>query len=181
MSTWMNSDGLFVKFGSAEADTIKGGHRQLDDGRHVCEFIVDYTDALSATSAVLGSASASNDGSFGVTMPEGARIEAVEVIAEAAFTSSGTIGSATLEMGLKKASDRSTALDEDAFTTTSFVAGVLDAVGERTYVVPGVTGAGSGIGTTLTENGVVCLRNSAHASHPYTAGKARVRVFYYFP
>jgi hypothetical protein len=181
MAGWMNSDGLYVKFGLDEADLAKGGQRIDGANKYSTEFTIDYTDALSATSAVLGSALATTDGAFGVSVPKGARIEAVEVIVETAFTSSGTIGSATLELGLKKASDRSTELDHDGFLTTSFVGSALDAVGERSYVVVGSTGAGALLGTTISENGVIALRNSAHASHPYTAGKARVRVYYFFP
>lgn len=182
MSTWMNSDGLFVKFGAAEGDFIKGGHRKIDGlNKHVCEFTIDWTDALSATSAVLGSASAGTDGSFGVTMPKGARIEAVETLVESAFTSSGTIGTSTLVLGLKKASDRSTELDHDGFLTTAYVGSKLDAAGERSYQEVGTTGSGALIGTTLAENGVITLSNSQHGSHPFTAGKLRVRIFYFFP
>ena len=179
MAGWMNNDGLYVKFGSDEADLVKGGHYHTDSN-HICEFDILYTDLLSATAAVLGSALATGDGSFGIAFPDGAVTEEIELLVVEAFTSSGTIGSATLELGLKKASDRSTALDADAFTTTSFVAGVIDAVGEKTVIRVGSTGAGSSIGVATTENGVIAVRNSAHATHPYTAGKVRVRIKYNF-
>lgn len=181
--TWMNGDGLFVKFGKEEGALARGG--EVSNGsKHELSFQISYLDALSATAAVLGSAAVpagSATGTFGVVVPEGARIEALEVVVKTPFTSSGTIGSSTLVIGTKKASDRSTELDHDGFTTTSFVAGVLDAAGERTYIVPGVTGAGDDYGTTITENAVICVANSAHASHPYTAGVALCRLFYYLP
>lgn len=172
MGTWLNDDGLFIKFGTESAADVRGGAISSAE-RGLIEFDVDYTDVLSATAAILGRAA----GSYGVRIPEGARIEAVETVVTAPFTSSGTVGSATLVMGLVKTSDETT-LDADAFTTTSFVGSVLDAAGERTYIVPGVTGAGSAIGTTLAENGLVVVSNSQHALHPYTAGSVRVRVFY---
>lgn len=178
MATWMNTDGLFVKLGTSEADVAIGGHYEIDGGRLMAEAIIDYTELLSATSAIVGSIG--KPGSFGLVMPKGARIEAVETIANTAFTSSGTIGSATLELGLKKASDRSTALDHAGFLTTSFVGSSFDVVGERNYIVPGSTGAGALIGTDLSENGVLCARNSQHASHPYTAGQLKVRIYYFF-
>jgi len=182
MSKWTNSDGLVVKFGSAEGDALKGGVVLAgSDGVYKTQFDIDYTDALSATYTVLGSASASTDGALGIQIPEGARIKAIEVIVETAFTSSGTIGSSTLGLGLKKWSDLSTELDHDGFLTASFVGGVLDAVGERSYITVGSTGAGALIGTTLAEDGVICLANTAHGSHPYTAGKAIVTVEWFYP
>jgi hypothetical protein len=181
MSIWVNADGLSVKFPAAQGDVSKGGaHAIVDSGLQELEFIVDYTDLLSATAAILGSAVASTDGSLGVMFPEGAIAEEVELVVLTAFTSSGTIGSATLEIGTIKASDRTTALDADAFTTTSVVGSVLDAVGEKTVIRVGSTGAGSALGVANTENGVIAVRNSAHASHPYTAGKLKVRVKYTF-
>ena len=183
MAGWMNSDGLYVKFGGDEADLIKGGHMIDGANKHQLELIVDYTDLLSATAAVLGSASVTTDGTFGITMPKGARIEAVETVVQAAFTSSGTIGSATFVFGLKKASDRSTELDHDGFFTTAATGTVLGlaTVGSRIYTVVGSTGAGALLGTNISENGVISVSNSAHATHPYTAGKLRVRISYFFP
>jgi hypothetical protein len=182
MSTWMNGDGLFVKFGSAEGDLAKGGHRKLDGAnKHVCEFIIDYTDLQSATYAVLGSAVAGTDGGFGVTIPDACRIEAVETLVETAFTSSGTIATAQLAMGLKKSSDRSTELDHDGFLTAAYVGTKLDAAGERSYQEVGTTGSGALIGTTISENGVICVAALRHANDPFTAGKLRVRIFYFYP
>jgi hypothetical protein len=181
MAGWMNSDGLYVKFGGDEADLIKGGHMIDGANKHQLEVIVDYTDLLSATAAVLGSASVTTDGTFGITMPKGARIEAVETVVQAAFTSSGTIGSATFVLGLKKASDRSTELDHDGFLTASATGTALGlaTVGSRVYTGNASPG-GALIGTTLAENGVISVSNSAHATHPYTAGKLRVRLYYFF-
>lgn len=173
--SWMNSDGLYVKFGTEEGAAALGGEVSTTE-RHMIEFVINYTEVLSATAAIIDGGSGT--GARGVIIPKGARLEGMEVVVETAFTSSGTIGSSTLVMGTKKASDRSTELDHDGLTTTSFVAGVLDAVGERTYVTVGVTGAGDDWGTTLAEDGVLVAANSAHASHPYTAGKARIRLYY---
>ena len=180
MAKWVNSDGLVVKFGADEGDPLKGGTVFSQNGEYHAEFTIDYTDALSATYSVLGSASASTDGAYGVQIPEGARIKEIEVVTLTAFTSSGTIGSSTLGLGLKKWSDLSTELDHDGFLTASFVGSAIDAVGETTIVRVGSTGAGALIGTTLSEDGAICLANTAHGSHPYTAGKAKVRVTYFF-
>lgn len=178
--TWMNTDGLFVKFGAEEAAVARGGEVS-DVDRHEVEFLISYADVLSATDAILGSVKTASDsvaGTFGVVIPEGARIERLETIAVAPFTSSGTIGSSTLLIGLKKASDRSTELDHNGFTTASFVGSLFDAAGETAAVIVGSTGAGALIGTTLAESGVISVSNSAHASHPYTAGLLKVKLWY---
>lgn len=178
--TWMNSDGLFVKFGAEEAAVWRGGEVS-DSQRHEVEFIINYTDVQSATDSILGSiktASDSKAGTFGVVIPEGAFIERLETVALDAFTSSGTIGSSTLLIGLIKASDRVTELDFNGFTTASFVGSVFDADGETTEIKVGSTGAGALIGTVLAESGVISVSNSAHATHPYTAGRLKVKLWY---
>lgn len=171
MATWTNNDGLLVKFGTDEAALARGGERTDVLGNHVIEFVVNYADALSATAAILGASA----GSYGVLVPKNLFIEEIEFVTETAFTSSGTIGSATLVLGLIR-DDRTTTYDVDGFTTTSFVAGVLDAAGEKTVLRVGGTGAGALIGTELANNGYIVVANSAHASHPYTAGSVRVRI-----
>lgn len=180
--TWTNSDGLYVKFAKEEGISGRGGaYSTENDGSTIITFTINYTDALSATYTILGAASGVDAGSYGVVIPKGLRIEEVKVLAESAFTSSGTIGSSTFSVGLKKTSDRSTELDHDGLLTASFVGSAIDAAGERSLVTVGSTGAGALIGTTLSENGVIVVANTAHASHPYTAGKAVVTVRGYFP
>lgn len=178
--SWLNSDGLFVKIGIEEGVSGRGGeYATPDQGRHVIEFTIDWKDCLSATAALLGSVATTANpvvGTFGVLVPEGFIPEEMETTAVVAWTSSGTIGTADLEIGLKKASDRSTVYDADAFTTTSFVGGVFDAADEKVIVKIGATGVGSAYGIALTENALVTVRNSGHASHPYTAGVLKCRL-----
>lgn len=178
---WVNSDGLRIKFGREEADKNIGGQSSTGGDLEVLEFDVDYTELLSATAAVIGSVGAPGQG--GVVIPEGARLVSMDLEVETAFTSSGTIGSATLVMGTVKASDYSTELDLNGLTTTSATGTALGlaTVGTVTTIKAGATGAGDDWGTTLAEEGVLVAANSAHASHPYTAGKLRVRLFYRFP
>lgn len=175
--TWINSDGLRIKFGKEEADVVPGkelaGH---DGGLHVIEFDIGYAEVQSTSNVVLGSVA----GAGAIRVPKGAVPVQLELIAETAFESTGTIGTSTLVIGFLKASDYSTALDVDDLTTTSFVMGVLDATGEDVIVNVGTTGAGDGYGVALTETGVICVANSQHASHPLTAGKARCRLWYVF-
>lgn len=178
--TWMNTDGLFVKFGKEEGADARGGEVS-DAQRHEVELVVDWTDLLSATAVNLGdvgTVDGGKTGSFGVAIPKGAFIERAETIALVAFTSSGTIGTSTLVMGLNKASDRTTAIAANGFFTTAVVGSTYDAVGETTAYTAGTTGAGSFFGTAISENGVICVANSQHASHPYTAGKLKIKIWY---
>lgn len=178
MGTWMNSDGLYIRYGADEADNAKGGLKNNDNGAHEVEFDLSYTDFASATAGL----PAGSD-SFGVVIPKGARIEEVETVVTTAFTSSGTIASSTFVLGLKKASDRSTELDHDGLLTSSATGTALGlaTVGSKTTVKVGGTGAGALLGTTLSENGVIAVANSAHGSHPHTAGAIKVRVRYFYP
>lgn len=176
--SWTNSDGLYIKMGKEEGISAKGGlPRQAGD---TYEFVatIDYSEALSATYAIVDGGS--DVGPYGIVIPEGLRIKEVEVFTETAFTSSGTIGSATFALGLKQR-DRSTELDHDGLLTASFVGSALDAAGETTVVRVGSTGAGALLGTTLSQDGVLVVANTAHGSHPYTAGKAIVRIRGYYP
>lgn len=177
--SWMNSDGLYVKFSKEEGQVASGGTVRTAGGVHFIEVDIPYTELASATNAIVGSVA--NPGALGVVVPEGARIQAVETLVTTAFTSSGTVGTSTLVLGLKKLSDRSTELDHDGFLTTAFVGSKLDAAGERNYQEVGTTGSGALIGTSISENGVLSASNSQHASHPYTAGELKVRIYYFTP
>jgi hypothetical protein len=174
--SWTNGDGLYIKYGTEAADVAPGGMLNNLDGRHVIEFDLDWTDLLSATAAILGSASTS--GTQGVLIPKNFIVDEIRWTVTEAFTSSGTIGSSTIVMGTVRATDRSTAIDVDGYTTSSFVASVLDALGETTVMIVGTTGAGADMGTIASDtyDGVLVVANSAHASHPYTAGTVRVRM-----
>jgi hypothetical protein len=178
MGTWMNNDGLYIRYGDDEAEVAKGGQYSTDGSLHEVEAVLPYTDFDSATPLLPHSSD-----SFGVVIPKGARIEEIETVVQAAFTSSGTIGSSTLLLGLKKGSDRSTELDHDGFTTTAATGTALGlaTAGTKTTIKVGSTGAGALIGTTLAENGVLVASNSAHATHPHTAGTVVVRIRYRFP
>lgn len=176
--SWMNTDGLYVKFGNEEAAPAHGGFLNNIDGAHEISFYVDYTDVLSATYTVLGAASGTTTGEFGVIVPKNFYIEYVQVFTQTAFTSSGTIGTSTFSLGTKRATDRSTEIDHDGLLTTSFTGGSIDAAGERNTVAVGSTGAGAliGINASSLYDGVIVVANTQHASHPFTAGKAIVRI-----
>jgi hypothetical protein len=183
---WMNVDGLYVKFGSEEQAVAKGGeYRMSFDNLHEYAFTIDYRDVLSATQTVLGSVAFAGQtaGAFGVIIPKGLRIQDVETFVETAFTSSGTIASSTMQIGLANKSDRSTVLSATAITTAAATGTALGlaTVGTTTRIIVGSTGAGAFLGTTVATEGVIIASNSAHATNPYTAGKLIVKVRGYYP
>lgn len=179
-NTWMNADGLFVKFGTAEGDVAPSGEILKYGDRGELEMVIDYTEMLSATAAIVGSVG--SPGAFGPVLPKGVTIEQVEFFVETAFTSSGTIGSATVVLGTFLASDRTTADSATALSTTALTGTALGlaTAGTKTIVNVGSTGAGAYIGTVIAANAVINVRNSTHATNPFTAGKLKVRVTYFY-
>ncbi len=183
MTIWQNADNLSVRFGRDEAGLAKGAEKgAFDNGNHVIEFLIRASDLQSATEAILGSVSSTAEGvgTLGVLVPEGARISALEIVTETAFTSTGTIGTASVEIGLINANDRSTEIDFDGLADANFVGSRIDAVGERTYLEIGSTGDGALMATTLTAPGLITVRAAQHASHPLAAGVLRCRLYYRF-
>lgn len=177
---WTNADGLIIKMGVEEARENASGEFRTIGPYRVSEFVLDWRDMVSATAVALGDAANSPwNGTLGANLPQGARIEEIETVVETAFTSSGTIASATVVLGLNRL-DRTTELDADGFTTTAATGSVLGlaTVGTKTVIRRGSTGAGALIGTNLAQAGYLVAANSAHASHPFTAGRLVVRVYW---
>jgi hypothetical protein len=181
MGVSVNSDGLVVRYGADEGDRALGGELKTFGPERIVTAKIKYTDALSTTAKLIGNGTATNDGTVGIVIPKGARIKAVEIIVKTAFTSSGTLASATLPIGLIKASDRSTTLDLTAFTTTAFVGSNLDTAGKRSFLTIGSTGVGTQVGATISENGYLVVANSTHGTNPYTAGEIQLNVIFYDP
>lgn len=166
MGTWKNSDNLFVKLGVSEAasqDTTKGAAGEYKDGvggARITEVVLDLTDLNTSTSIII------NDVAF---LPDNARIEEVELVTTTAATSGGA---ATLDVGLIKNADRSTAIDEDGLIAAAAIA-TFNAAGERLNLVVGSTGAGAMIGTTNTFPGLLVAKAGTAT---FTAGVVRIRV-----
>lgn len=159
--SWNNNDGLYVKFHKELATKGSAGAVPVaDDTLHVVEAVITLTD-LGTTEAIVDNHT---------VIPSGSFIEEVVVVADVAATSGG---SPTLDVGLIR-QDRTTAYDDDglvaALAMTSY-----DAIGERTTLTKGVSGAGALVGTVLANSGVITAsRNTA----TYTAGVVRVRIKY---
>ena len=168
--SWMNDDGLYVTFGTEKADPSKGGQLAVADGewKVVEAEIADMTD-LGTTAEIIGTEG--GEAARGVEVPKGAFIYKVVLEVETACTSGG---SATLDIGLIQAADRTTAVDDDGLIAAGALA-TMDAAGDIVEYTQGSTGHGALIGTALAANSVLCASYNTAA---FTAGKVRIRVYY---
>lgn len=163
MGTWMNSDGLYIKFGVDEATDGVGGEYRTNGPQRLAEV------KLTLTSAGLSPAIVDDN----VWLPKGARIEKVEVVTETAATSGGL---ATLNVGLQR-NDRSTELDYDGLVAALALASI-DTAGETNVLTKGSTGAGALLGTSLANPGYLTFDYDTAA---FTAGVVKVRIYWSKP
>ena len=163
MSTWHNNDGLFIRFGTKEAEVGVAGEYRTNGPQRMVEVTIPAMTAL-------GTGAAIQDDS--AVIPKGARIEKVEVITDTLVTSGG---SATLNIGLIR-TDRTTELDYDGLVAALALAS-FNAAGETAVLTTAVTSAGALLGTTLANNGLITADYDTAA---FTAGAIRVRVYYRF-
>jgi len=160
---WLNSDGLYLEFGTAKATANTAGEYITTGALREIEVKIDLT--------TLGTSPAIQSDT--VFIPAGVRIEEVEIVTQTAATSGG---SAVLNVGLIQ-TDRSTAIDVDGLIAAIAITS-HDAAGEKTVLRVGSTGAGALIGTTTANVGMLVADYDTAA---YTAGVIYVRIRYYRP
>lgn len=153
-STWTNSDGLRVGFGTRTTETTvaaqprEGGYRQ------------------SAVMEIKGTDIADTDVArqlaYGVTIPAESLVESAKLFVTTAFAGA----TAVMDIGTYNASSGA-AIDDDGFASAVAVATLVDnAV---------VTGAGAQIGTVLATNSKIGVTYDTAA---FTAGLATLVVEY---
>jgi hypothetical protein len=164
MGTWLNKDGLYIKYGTSEAasqDPTKdpaGDYNTGGNALSVTECHVDLTDLNTSTSIILNDV---------LIVPKNARVEEIEV-----EVVTGAVGAtATLDVGLIR-TDRTTELDYNGFVAAAAVA-TLDTAGKRLNLIKGSTAAGALIGTTLANPGLWVAKAGTAV---FTAGLIRVRA-----
>jgi hypothetical protein len=163
MGTWTNNDNLHLKFGTDKATATVAGEYRTDGAIREVEIKIDLT-ALTATETILADTT---------VIPSGVRIQEVLVIAETA-AATGT----AIDLGLIKASDRSTEIDYDGLLA-AFPTASMNADGEQDSVVIGHTYVGNLVGTTTAYAGLISAsRTDATA---FTAGVLKVKIRYYKP
>jgi hypothetical protein len=164
MGTWLNDDGLYIKYGPTSFEsTAKGGEFATSlEGQNVVEMTVTLTD-LADANAIL------NDQ---VKLPENALITQVTIVPTVLATSGG---SAVLDIGVID-TDRSSNGDDDALVAALPLAS-MDTVGETTILRQGDTYHGALVGAELTTSDGVYL-TFGYDTAAFTAGVIKVRVFY---
>lgn len=162
-NTWLNKDGLYLKYGTAQATPNKAGEYCYDGPRHVIEISITDMTKITAT-----------DGSYFVSdqvfFPKNARIESVEVLTETAATGSGAV----LNLGLVK-TDRTTEIDFNGFIAALPQTSMTPA-GKWTQLHEGDTDAGALIGTTTSNVGYIVADYDTAA---FTAGAIKIRIYYH--
>lgn len=165
-AAYKNADGMWVRPGPVEAVSAKYGEFTTFGQTRVFEQKIDFSDfAAFDTAKVLVNET---------SIPAGARIERVEVSVEKAFVGA----TATLSLGLVQ-EDRTTLTGLSAtglaaaITVATLVQGaILDLKVGASFV-----GALTGVLAPLAVNG---LLTATVGTADFTAGIAKVRVFYSF-
>lgn len=163
MGTWLNDDGLFIKYGPTSFEsTHKGGEFATSvAGENVVELTITLTELADANAIV-------NDV---VRLPENCLVTSVTVVPTVGAT--GT--NAVLDIGLIDP-DRSSNGDDDALVAALPVASMSD-IGETTILRQGDTYHGVAIGAEVTtQNGRFIT--AGYDTAAFTAGVIKVRIAY---
>lgn len=160
--TWLNNDGLLIKYGRGRSDmTTKGGEYCASDGGYnVVTIDLDMT-TLTQTPTIVNDV---------VALPANSQIMEVRT----RVLTAATAGSAW-QFGLIQR-DRSTAIDVDGLIDSAATT-TVDAIGETaTYTATSSAPKGALIGTIVTAESYFVA--AIEASTVYTAGLVRIEVVY---
>lgn len=157
MGTWMNKDGLNLKYGPAKAEPAKAGDYKIDGATREIELTLELKD-LTTTAKII------DDNTF---FPKGTFIESVTV-----QTEKSSAGGTSLSVGLM-GTDRTNTISDTAFLSAAPIADHTTAGQKKEYVV-GVTGVGGYVGSTSASVGYI----SAKVAGTYTDGIVKVRIRY---
>lgn len=161
--SWLNPDNLYLKYGTEKTTSNVAGEYSTVGALREVEVKIDLTD-LTATETILSDVQ---------VIPTGARIKEVEVVTHTA-AATGT----AIDLGLIRASDRSTEIDYNGFLA-AFPTASMNAAGEKNIVDQAHTYVGALIGTTTSNIGYISAsRTDATA---FTAGIIYVTIRFYVP
>lgn len=168
MGTWDNADGLHLTFGTDKAIDNKGGEYRNDGQLREIEVKLTLTELTEAETVV----------SDTIYFPKNVRVQEVEVITHTAAATGVAI-----DVGLVRASDRTTEIDFNGFLA-AFPTAQMDLAGERTIFTSATTvpltatGTGALIGATSGTfvGHITASRTTATA---FTAGVIFVKIKYY--
>lgn len=164
-NTWTNSDGLKVRFGTAEPNSAYGGEVAPSGIFKVVEFDVDLTDLTDIASTVTYLSDT-------YIIPAGAIVEQVDVVVIEA--SAGT--NSNFDLGFRKASDR-TAYDDDGLLIAAD-GWHTSAQGTTTIYRQGDTDHGAVLGIVLTNDSYIV---ASYDTAAFTDGVIKIRIYWYTP
>jgi hypothetical protein len=156
--SWLNDDGLYIRYGTEEAALAKGGQYSGTGPTEVIEFSITGTDLADAAAIV----------DRVTVLPDNVQIEQIDILVDTAFTSAG---SAVLDIGVVDLDETSNA-DDDALVA-AVALGAIDAIGDKVELIQGTSGHGALVGTKTTKNTFV---TASYDTAAFTAGEARVRI-----
>lgn len=165
MGTWINSDGLVVQLGPAEAVASRIGEFTGDgtfNGYHIWEYHMKFGDF-----AAFGTTKVQD---YTVHIPAGIYIERATLFVKTAFAGA----TATLSVGTNRTTDNTTAISTTGLLNAVPVATLT--VGATLDYIKGSTNAGGFIGTVsdATFNGVI---TTTVGTANFTAGEAVFRIY----
>jgi hypothetical protein len=164
-NSWINADGLFVKFGTDEQVVSRTGEYEDTYGP---EQVIEIGFGFADFGTVIG-----NNVVINATSPirKGSRIQECVLISETAVT-----GGTSISVGLIQ-DDFQTVIAAGGLINAEVVANLTPAGHQITYS-QGTTNGGTLLGTTLTLDGFIIL--TANTSLP-TGGQWVLVVRYYLP
>lgn len=166
-TNWYNKDGLYVKFGTNEAEAGKAGeYGFLTDGNvHIIEIrALDLTTLTDSTQNIIDQ---------NVWLPKNARPLWVDVI----NTEAATGNNAVLDLGLRKLNQAGTEFDYDGLLADAPRTDWASLGTIKRYQV-GVTGVGAKVGTVLAEAGYIVATYDTAA---FSDGTVDIRIGFEFP
>lgn len=164
--TWINADGLFVRFGTDEQVVSRTGEYEDTYGpEQVQEVGFSFSDLglVAGTQIVLNTTS---------PLRKGSRIQEVILIAETA-----QVGGTSISVGLVQ-DDFTTVISQTGIVNAEVLANLNANGKQNTYNVSALGNGGNLIGTTLSLDGFYTV--TANTSVP-TAGQYLLVVRYYLP
>lgn len=163
MGTWLNGDGLYVKFGTTEGNAGRGGQYRSVGPLEVIDLEVTLSNLTTSAETILSDV---------VAIPKGAFIQRTEVVV--LTTSAGT--NSNLDIGLVDM-DRSSNAAAQALVAAGDAWHEGDE-GVITVYEDGTTEAGTIYGTPLATAKLITAGAETAA---FTAGVIRIRVYYFMP
>lgn len=170
---WINDDGLVVRFGTLRSEKAKVASYVSDGPRRYAEFLVQASDLPDSDT---GGAAVSEILSYDVRIPEGAYLEAVEIVPGTTWTGTET---PVLSVGLTPSDELDpgdTGAETDWYIDAATIA-ELNAGGEN---VAGWLGSGDGTVTTFPSVVTVTVSTTINPGG-FTAGDMAVRVRWSVP